>query len=281
MRPPYTVPVWRMPWVAVAVAAAGCDLVYQLDRPEACPGMPEATHDEDGDGVPDACDLCPHVASPDQTNSDGDELGDACDTDAASAQCVVAFETFEVAPPTSFQTVGVWDVESDRLVHRAAIAVHELFILEGEFASPTVELAGELLSVDARALDQPIVAGVCSAVTDLVVEGLPAATISQLVEQPMERPVVHSLRLGAGTPLTVLDEAAMVLGPSPLRAGISFRLRQEPRIDTILTTAEVDGYQASTQMSAATPPVSGPVGVRAYNAAFAVDYVLLVESCPP
>lgn len=35
-------------------------------------------HDEDGDGVPDACDVCPHIAD-DQADRDGDGVGDACD----------------------------------------------------------------------------------------------------------------------------------------------------------------------------------------------------------
>jgi Thrombospondin type 3 repeat len=37
--------------------------------------------DFDGDGVEDATDNCPEVANADQTNTDGDGLGDACDPD--------------------------------------------------------------------------------------------------------------------------------------------------------------------------------------------------------
>ena len=37
--------------------------------------------DLDGDGVANGEDLCPQVADPDQTDTDGDELGDACDDD--------------------------------------------------------------------------------------------------------------------------------------------------------------------------------------------------------
>ena len=37
--------------------------------------------DADGDGVPDASDNCPSVPNPEQTNTDGDALGDACDPD--------------------------------------------------------------------------------------------------------------------------------------------------------------------------------------------------------
>ena len=53
---------------------AGCDIgSYESDV---------LVPDADDDGVPDAVDNCPSVANADQTNSDGDSLGDACDPDA-------------------------------------------------------------------------------------------------------------------------------------------------------------------------------------------------------
>lgn len=40
---------------------------------------PPAPDDYDGDGIADACDLCPTVKNPDQLDSDRDRIGDACD----------------------------------------------------------------------------------------------------------------------------------------------------------------------------------------------------------
>ena len=40
-------------------------------------------HDEDGDGVPDLVDVCPHIAGP-QVDTDGDGVGDACDPEPAN-----------------------------------------------------------------------------------------------------------------------------------------------------------------------------------------------------
>jgi hypothetical protein len=37
--------------------------------------------DGDGDGVSDEVDNCPSTVNPDQTNTDGDPTGDACDLD--------------------------------------------------------------------------------------------------------------------------------------------------------------------------------------------------------
>ena len=42
-------------------------------------GILSATNDIDGDGVADSEDNCPNFHSPDQTDSDGDGIGDACD----------------------------------------------------------------------------------------------------------------------------------------------------------------------------------------------------------
>jgi hypothetical protein len=39
----------------------------------------ELTMDQDSDGIPDACDNCPHVSNAAQADADADRIGDACD----------------------------------------------------------------------------------------------------------------------------------------------------------------------------------------------------------
>ena len=47
---------------------------------EAMDGRQLLGHDEDGDGLPDFADNCPHIANVMQANGDGDQAGDACDS---------------------------------------------------------------------------------------------------------------------------------------------------------------------------------------------------------
>ena len=55
------------------------------DEEDPCPLDPldecEGPSDRDGDGIPDEEDNCPDVPNADQTDTDGDGLGDACDDD--------------------------------------------------------------------------------------------------------------------------------------------------------------------------------------------------------
>jgi hypothetical protein len=62
--------------LALVLAVAACG---RIGFSEVAPHHDCGGHDEDGDGIGDACDVCPHVADPDQADRDGDGVGDACD----------------------------------------------------------------------------------------------------------------------------------------------------------------------------------------------------------
>ena len=58
-----------------------------------------AGHDEDADGVDDACDVCPHLVGA-QADADGDRVGDACDPEPMNPrQRIVVFDPFESLLP--------------------------------------------------------------------------------------------------------------------------------------------------------------------------------------
>lgn len=54
---------------------------FDLDAVAALHAAPRAGADGDGDGIPDAVDVCPDIPDPQQSDGDGDGVGDACDVD--------------------------------------------------------------------------------------------------------------------------------------------------------------------------------------------------------
>lgn len=90
--------------VVLCVLHSGCGRFGFADRPDAARG-PDAFvctpvgHDEDGDGVDDACDVCPHLVGT-QADGDGDRVGDACDPEPTNPrQRIALFDPFEVLGP--------------------------------------------------------------------------------------------------------------------------------------------------------------------------------------
>ncbi len=59
-----------------------------------------AGHDEDKDGIDDACDVCPHLPDPTQADRDDDRVGDACDPRPDTpTERIVFFDPFTVKRP--------------------------------------------------------------------------------------------------------------------------------------------------------------------------------------
>jgi hypothetical protein len=82
-----------------------------IDAPAAC-----GTRDHDGDGIPDLCDNCPHVANADQAHVlDADDVGDACDPDNTRMDTQLVFEGFYTTP-TSWVLPNGWSVANGKLV---------------------------------------------------------------------------------------------------------------------------------------------------------------------
>lgn len=89
--------------------AARADAVT-IDAPASTTCVTPRGHDEDGDGVDDACDGCPHIADPEQPDADGDGVDDACDPNPLSArESITEFDPFTTLDP-------VWVVSAPTLV---------------------------------------------------------------------------------------------------------------------------------------------------------------------
>lgn len=101
----------------VIVLAVGCGRIGFAPHPAGTDAS-SIGHDEDGDGYPDAIDLCPCVPST-QVDSDGDGIGDECDPEPTNPrQHLVLFATMQPfdQPLTAFAAAGAW-TQLDDAIH--------------------------------------------------------------------------------------------------------------------------------------------------------------------
>jgi len=71
-------------------------------------------HDEDGDGIPDATDFCPHIADAINADADGDGVGDVCDPQPTVAQqSWFLFAPMTGAEPFTPGTSATWTMNAD------------------------------------------------------------------------------------------------------------------------------------------------------------------------
>jgi hypothetical protein len=134
--------------MAIAVIAGGCGRIAfepliagDLD----CQATP-AGHDEDGDGIDDACDGCPHVFDPDQLDGDGDHVGDACDPNPGiPGERIVFFDPFvSVRPEWAFagapfviadDSLSVDSRGEGFIADRAGAAANDVFAYAGHIGA--------------------------------------------------------------------------------------------------------------------------------------------------
>jgi hypothetical protein len=125
----------RARWLTCALALAGCDIVFRLDHlststtdagsrdgdgPDAPPVQPCAggMHDEDHDGIADACDVCPGIAD-DQADADTDGVGNACDPSGATQHEIALFLAFANDPQGWTMVSGNWTNDGESMVYDA------------------------------------------------------------------------------------------------------------------------------------------------------------------
>ncbi|MBA2544380.1 MAG: thrombospondin type 3 repeat-containing protein, partial [Deltaproteobacteria bacterium] len=100
--------------LASLVALAACGRLgfdaSPLVTEDAAADATNAAHDEDGDGIPDTSDTCPHLPAV-QTDGDGDGVGDVCDPNPSTPGDTIAlFAT--MAPGDQPFTTGGGDLSA-------------------------------------------------------------------------------------------------------------------------------------------------------------------------
>lgn len=116
----------------------------------AAPACGTSVHDEDGDGLFDACDPCPHLIGG-AADADGDGVGDLCDPTADATERIAQFDPFVTQLP-AWSTVVVgpapapaWGLDVMTLQARGTV------IDATQIPAPThenVEIVGQITAVD-------------------------------------------------------------------------------------------------------------------------------------
>jgi len=124
-------------WLVMVAGACG-RLGFDVSPDGPAAACTPGAHDEDGDGVADACDVCPHLPDPDQRDADGDRVGDACDPEPAIArQRIVLFDPFTTLDGWALLDTGGTGVDEvvlgraglDGSLRRALTPMHDTFIV--------------------------------------------------------------------------------------------------------------------------------------------------------
>jgi Thrombospondin type 3 repeat len=119
-------------------AAASSDSQRLVDAPTG--------HDEDGDGIPDAFDNCPHSANADQADTDGDGVGDVCDPEPTIPRQHIAYFDPLVTNPFQLNDATKFTATVDAVVAdgTGGAAVMALPLTIGD---DLIQIAGSIVSL--------------------------------------------------------------------------------------------------------------------------------------
>ena len=149
---------WRFTILAIVISAVGCGRLGFADHLDGggAQCLPPSGHDEDGDGIDDACDVCPHRADPDQRDTDRDGVGDACDPNPLTPGDSIAFFDAFVSQHAEWMDPASMVISNDQLIAGADIKFalvappgHDLYQYKAHLEGPTAIAHQVVLGIDA------------------------------------------------------------------------------------------------------------------------------------
>lgn len=239
-------------------------------------------HDEDSDGVDDGCDNCPHVANPDQAESDDDDLGDACDSDPRT-NCLVYFDPMTELPATT-SAIGTWAAIDGSLVQQDVDTGGAIYRFPFDVATPRVETNIRILGVNAQT-SLGHTAGTWVAIGDNGSDPLlPTGLVTLVSYTPSEGNT--QLRTSQVNTMATADlrDANNFVPSVQVMPGMTANLVVDmTSSSTFRSTSSLGGASAAT--SGTLSPARGPgdVGFRVVRLSVAFDYILVTQAqaAPP
>jgi hypothetical protein len=244
-------------WACLLVLVAACGRL-RFDPP--------GGHDEDGDGIPDVEDPCPHVAG-DYADRDGDGVGDACDPNPdAPTESFLIFATMQPGDQP-FDDASGFTQEADDLETATNLYPNITRVL----GTARVDIGFEIRGIVGTGQHQ-IAAGIQD-----------SAAITYYFDEINDDPPTRDVGITSFSQATGYVPLAMV-DPGPMHPGTGIL-----RIDAVTSPphhALVAGWTDQTgqlyQTSAATPDYAGGQLIRvAFNGLdVAIRYVVVIVTSP-
>lgn len=292
---------------ALAGASGGCNLVFGLEAPAGdddpgddggppddgqpddgggdgdpppCNGVGDGGtddgFDEDGDGVVDACDLCPHLFGPDLDN-DGDGVGNACDPDPAMPNRIVFFEGFNTPGLAGWITSNSSWNQGDSAARQTDAELRGAHLLFDDVVPVNVQLDVGF-TVERYAAGTPLdgirAVGVFFHGDTVVVGEAPNTLDCQFLTNVAGANGVALLRWTAGVP----ESLSTVPANTPLETLAPYRLAAGQGLKTLRCQAAHDnGNAIGSAVSTPLVPRGRAVGLHTHYVAAVFRYVIVIE----
>jgi hypothetical protein len=272
------------------VALTGCRALFGFEDPARTPDAAIdaadlcGTHDEDGDGVPDLCDNCPHVFNPGQENTGEvmagnsmDDLGDACDG-TTTAECILLFDPFTTLPPFVVGSAGSWELGTDGDSILQTDSTHSstfLPVTEAVFDAELAFTSFRIVDMDPTLQDFQVV-GLVHAKAGIQSDGLPRGYFAQYFNTATLPPMDESI-------LQVIDYDTGPTINQPLSPPVSMRKGTRAQLGLAVTGSRVIGSvivetsNAFAELAVGGIPF-GAIGLRTRFVAAQFDYLLVIQA---